>query len=112
MVRGLSLEDRAWSDAVKAVLDERYWRERIAQLVFQHDQDLGPIVATRPRREEQPTNGDDRIEEVLLKAEQWAKAFGPWDSGNPDHVAGRDPADELYNALVRWARAGRPGIGR
>jgi len=41
---------------------------------------------------------------VIEKAVAWARWYGPWDSGNPDHIAGGDPDDELYNELVRWKR--------
>jgi hypothetical protein len=50
------------------------------------------------------------LAEVLESAEEWARHYGPWDNGNPDHIAGGAPEDNLYNALVRWARDGRPGL--
>jgi hypothetical protein len=50
------------------------------------------------------------LAEVLECAEEWARHYGPWDNGNPDHIAGGAPEDNLYNALVRWARDGRPGL--
>jgi len=54
---------------------------------------------------EEPSN----LDEVLSAAEAWATEYGPWRSGNPDHIYG-EPNDVLYNALVRWARSGRPGV--
>lgn len=38
------------------------------------------------------------------RAVEFCRAWGPWDSGNPDHVAGGQLYDDLYNDLVRWAR--------
>jgi hypothetical protein len=36
----------------------------------------------------------------------FARHYGPWDSGNPDHVAGGDPEAVLYNEAVRACRSG------
>lgn len=47
---------------------------------------------------------NERTNEVLKAAVEWARGYGPWDSGNPDHMAGSEPEDRLYNALVRWKR--------
>lgn len=54
----------------------------------------------------------DVLDEVLVAAEAWATEYGPWRSGNPDHIAaGGELIDAaLYNALVRWARRGRDGV--
>lgn len=69
---------------------------------------LGALVEGHAEEKE---SGDEKaIDEVLVAAEAWATEYGPWRSGNPDHVGGGEPETALYNALVRWARLGRRGV--